>query len=139
MSVRRFGALGTPILVLLSLLLLSATGCRTVPLPESEPPPIRVSSEGAPARRAILAGISDAGWSVHKEEGRAIFARLDVRKHMLIVRIAYDDELITMSYHDSRNLLCNKRGDTCDRIHRKYPAWVHRLSQHIIDHLGQES
>lgn len=139
MHFERSGVFRMSVHVALLLLVFLLAGCRTVSLPDSEPPAISVSAQKAQTRRAILKGISDAGWTVHREQERTIFARVDVRKHMLIVRIDYDDEVAKISYHDSENLLCKEQGATCSRIHRKYPAWVNRLSRHIIERLDQQS
>jgi len=119
----------TPFATAALLLLLAMLSCRTMPMLTY--PAFAAADDPAVTRAAILDGMRKYNWQVREEKPGQIDAALHLREHFLLVRISYDDEQIRTDYLDSRNLLCERRGDTCFRIHKSYNTWMTNLRRAI--------
>lgn len=122
-------SLGTILLILTTLL---AVGCRTSPvyniseaaLPEHN------ASEKEVATAIVTAGGS-LGWIMKKKEPGHIVATLNIRKHVAVVDIFYNNETYSITYKNSTNL--NYDGTV---IHSNYNGWIQNLSNAIVNQVA---
>ena len=78
--------------------------------------------------KAIKAAGVGLGWIVKKvEDGHAI-AQLNIRSHMALVDIKYNQKEYSITYKDSSNLKYNATKGT---IHSNYNGWIQRLDNAI--------
>ena len=94
-------------------------------------PPLPAAEDTSATRAAILGGMEQYRWRVHREEPGQIDAAVQPRRHFLVVRISYDEDEIRTDYLESRNLECQPRGDSCSRIHKAYDKWLRNLRRSI--------
>ncbi len=70
-------------------------------------------------------------WSIDSEKPGEIIARLNVRHHVLRMKISYDTHKINVQYHDSKRLNFSENEAGLRRIHSKYAEWSGFLLQKI--------
>ena len=122
-------SLGIIFLVITTLMF---SGCRTAPVynideaafPESN------STEKDIAKAIINAGGS-LGWVMTKKEPGHIVGTLNLRKHVAVVDITYDNKTYSINYKDSTNLDYDGT-----EIHSNYNGWVTNLSNAITNQVG---
>ncbi len=116
-----------------------AATIRNIP-PSPHLAPAAASSAGIAA--AIKMGVADMGWSVVAESAGLIQARLDIRTHMALVTIGFDESNYWIDYQDSSNLgysasdSVKHRGHRKivvkgPRIHQNYNLWIGNLAASI--------
>jgi hypothetical protein len=85
---------------------------------------------GAGSREVRLVQIERAatglGWQVDPARPGAVRATLNLRSHVAVVEIAYDETVFNIRYVDSRNL-----GYTGTSIHKNYNGWIRNLERAI--------
>jgi hypothetical protein len=82
--------------------------------------------------RAMLSAGAIRNWVVTKVAPGQLQARLNLRSHMALVEIDYDQSSYSIRYKDSKDLKYkfSKRKDTYV-IHRNYNSWVQNLNGDI--------
>lgn len=83
-------------------------------------------------RAAIVAGASQAGWSVQRESPGRIELRLSVRgKHVVIVVAVYSAGQVRFDYLDSINMNSLMRPSGTWAIHPSYMIWRAELEDAV--------
>ncbi len=80
------------------------------------------------AEKAIKTAGTRLGWTMSKLEPGLIRATLNLRSHVAVVDIAYDDRGYAIDYVDSENL---KYDETEGEIHKSYNKWIRNLERYI--------
>jgi len=115
----------------------AARGAKPMVVPE----PISVpANTAAPAVvKAVQFSLQSRGWSWTKsiEQPGALDATLNVRQHMLKMRISYASGFITMSYLDSAVLQYDFDGGA-PKIHPNASKWMDLLAQDIRTNLARD-
>lgn len=62
-------------------------------------------------------------WTIDSEKPGKIIARLNVRNHVLRMKITFDIHKISVQYHDSVRLSFSENAAGMRRIHGKYKSW----------------
>lgn len=123
-------------LILLSLCLLLAAGCRTAPVRNVTNAPIMTVENTAPdlqkVRGAIIKAGAGNGWQMNPVQDGLIIGTLNIRTHQAVVNINYDSKTYSITYKDSLNLKYN--GST---IHSNYNGWVTNLDNAIKRELAE--
>ena len=70
-------------------------------------------------------------WTIDSEKPGEIIARLNVRSHVLRMKVRYDKHKINLQYHDSTRLNFSENAAGMRRIHSKYAEWAGFLLQKI--------
>lgn len=70
-------------------------------------------------------------WSIDSEKPGEVIARLNVRRHVLRMKISYDTHKINVQYYDSTRLSFSENDAGLRRIHSKYADWSGFLLQKI--------
>ncbi len=86
------------------------------------------TGSGAPAVRLtqIERAAGGLGWQVDPVRPGVARATLNLRGHVAVTEIAYDDTRFTIRYVDSRNL-----GFDGTSIHKNYNGWIENLERAI--------
>lgn len=90
----------------------------------------------------IAVGASRGGWVLMKQEPGRMTLRLEVRRHVAMVDVTYDETDFSIAYRDSINLNYSEKGKARfvnkrrieipgPRIHRNYNRWVNELADEI--------
>lgn len=113
--------------------------CNTRPMVNVQNQTIPTSSAGAPmtlslVEESIRAGAQRAGWTTQVLRPGLIEATVTARSHRVVVSIPFDQKSYSIDYKDSDNMKAEG-----DEIHKKYNAWVLRLSQSIRSELNANS
>lgn len=113
--------------------------CNTRPMVNVQNQTIPTSSAGSPmtlslVEESIRAGAQRAGWTAHVLKPGLIEASVTARSHRVVVNIPFDQKSYSIDYKDSDNMKADG-----DEIHKKYNAWVLRLSQSIRNELNAKS
>jgi hypothetical protein len=66
------------------------------------------------------------GWQIDPAQPGSVRATLNLRTHVAVVNIAYDETVFNIRYVDSRNL-----GYTGTSIHKNYNGWIRNLERAI--------
>ena len=66
------------------------------------------------------------GWQIDPVRPGLMRATLNIRTHVAVTEIAYDQTRFTIRYVDSRNL-----GYSGTSIHKNYNGWIHNLERAI--------
>lgn len=66
------------------------------------------------------------GWQIDPAQPGSVRATLNLRTHVAVVNIAYDETVFNIRYVDSRNL-----GYTGTSIHKNYNGWIRNLETAI--------
>lgn len=116
--------------IALTLLVLGASGCRSVPV-YNVPSAAFVTPAGrsralADVRDAIVRGGKRLGWSMEDVGPGHLVGTLRLRSHVAVVDVDYTLSSFSIRYRDSQNLLYD--GQT---IHRNYNNWIHNLERSI--------
>ncbi|MEX6501393.1 hypothetical protein [Pseudomonas zhanjiangensis] len=118
--------------LLISLLALGLAACTSKPVltPQQMVPHSQPYSD-AQLQRAILAALSQRGWTVDQIKPCTVSASITVRgRHHAEIDVVYNPSTYLIRYRDSR-ALDYKDG----KIHRNYNRWVNNLSQSILKEL----
>ncbi|MGE4441649.1 MAG: hypothetical protein AB7D27_09195 [Desulfomicrobium sp.] len=115
-------------LMLVTIALLLASGCRTVPVRNIENAPLVTTSQAHPDMQkigdAIIKAGTGLGWRMTQKDAGLIIGKLYVRTHRADVEIIYNHENYSIIYKDSSNLKYNPEKST---IHRQYNNWIKNL------------
>lgn len=103
-------------------------GCRSLPQVYNVPEHAVALAAGKTMRQAILQGGAGRHWIMSEELPGVITGRLDVRGHMVEVKIPYSEDSYAIHYADSSNMNYNAAKN---RIHPKYNQWVRNLDVNI--------
>lgn len=106
------------------------TGCRTSTVYNVQKSEI-ISDENlsnAQVYKAIYAAGATLGWKVTKIKPGLAQAQLNLRDHMALVAIEYNDKDFSINYVDSANIKYNKEKNM---IHSNYNVWVQNLQKGI--------
>lgn len=106
------------------------TGCRTSTVYNVQKSEI-ISDENlsnAQVYKAIYAAGATLGWKVTKIKPGLAQAQLNLRDHMALVAIEYNDKDFSINYVDSANIKYNKEKNM---IHSNYNGWVQNLQKGI--------
>jgi hypothetical protein len=91
-----------------------------------DPPPLDTPAalSERDVTNVVRATLVRRGWLLTQDSGNEIIASLNVRTHMVKVKLVVAERKIRVSYVDSVNLEYkpNSRGEPT--IHRKYGAWI---------------
>ena len=105
------------------------------------PTPIAVPEKMAEksVAKAIQSSLLGRGWSWTKadEQPGAIDATLNVRQHMLKMRITYGGGIVSMSYLDSA-VLQYEVDEGVPKIHPNASKWIDLLAQDIRTNLARD-
>jgi hypothetical protein len=80
--------------------------------------------------KAIENALMKRGWGVDRRREGEIIATLEVRSHMVRIRLLYDSRRILAFYIDSKNMKYD--GEV---IHKKYHVWIDLLFKSIRESL----
>lgn len=96
------------------------------------PPPIAVPDDmDTPLiSKAILTAMAKRHWLPQSDTGSSIVAELEVRKHMIQVRIDYTRKEIRFWYLDSREM-DYEVDEGRQYIHSSFMRWTNRLAQDV--------
>jgi len=123
-------------IILLSLGLLLAAGCRTAPVRNVTNAPIMTVDNASPelqkVRGAIIKAGAGNGWQMNPVQDGLIVGTLNIRTHQAVVDIKYDTKTYSITYKDSMNLKYN--GAT---IHSNYNGWITNLDNAIKRELAE--
>jgi hypothetical protein len=108
-------------------------GARTEPLSDAV---IRVPATATMAdiATAIKSALIEREWTIQREEGGVIEAKLFVRSHTAEIRIPFDKEYVNIQYVSSTNLLYDEKKGV-RYIHRNYNKWIKLLERDITNRL----
>lgn len=112
------------------LVLLFMSGCRSGTVMNVVNAPVEVAKETSDDKiyNAIKnAGLS-LGWIVKKSEPGIATAQLNLRKHMALVEIKYDNNNYSINYKNSMHLKYDPAKNT---IHNNYNGWIQNLNNAI--------
>ena len=121
-------------LLMLSLVLLLFTSCRTAQVYNVTDTPINTGSGNEPTleqvEKAILsaATASKPAWAMRVVKPGLITATLNVRSHMAVVDITYNTKSYSINYKESNNLKYDGEKNT---IHSNYNGWIQNLDSAI--------
>ena len=87
-------------------------------------------SLGAIERAIIEVGV-DLGWVIDPTGPGEARGTLNLRSHMAVVRIRYDDHRVRIDFVESKNL--DHHGNM---IHRSYNHWIRNLEVRIQRRIG---
>lgn len=118
------------IILSLLLLLFSAAAYPNVPLELPEPIVLPQYTDTAKVSKAILAALARRRWLAQSDTDRSITAQLDVRSHMLLIRIDYSPREIRFAYLDSRGM-DYEVDDGVPYIHSSFSRWMRNLVKDI--------
>jgi len=111
--------------------LLPAPAARAgVPLQLPEPVVLARAVDVDKVRDAILVSAARRKWITESDVGDAFVVRLNVRRHVLRLRVEYEPRKVRFVYVDSENLDYEIE-DGVPTIHRKVNQWVEALSLEI--------
>jgi uncharacterized membrane protein len=118
------------VLVLLLILIATSLSCRKAPVRDipdnSIPNTFDKTLTIEEVEAAIIAGGSEAGWSMRKTSPGLIIGTIQVRTHQASVDVKYSENNWSITYRDSSNLKYNG-----EKIHVNYNKWVSRLADSI--------
>jgi len=101
------------LVILLSLVLTTLTGCRTSPVYNIEDQYIATNIDN-PAlediKKAIIRGGGSQGWKMNADQPGHVIATLYIRKHIAKVDITYNLKKYSITYKDSTNLKYEAQG-----------------------------
>lgn len=120
-------------LILLSVFLLGAAGCRTAPIYNVNDAPIVVTSRNynmTDIRNAILRAGASLGWQMRETEPGLIVGVLNLRNGRAEITVRYDKDNYAVTYKDSSNLSYDG-----SQIHEDYNIWIQRLDAAIRNQL----
>lgn len=81
------------------------------------------------AEKAIKTAGTRLGWNMAKLEPGLIRGTLNLRKHVAVVDIAYDNRGFAIDYVDSEEL---KYDEETGEIHKSYNKWIKNLERNIM-------
>ncbi|MDR1146048.1 MAG: hypothetical protein LBK71_07940 [Verrucomicrobiales bacterium] len=84
----------------------------------------------AKMKQAILFACPVHGWQAKVVDDHTVTATLNIRKHKIMVQIAYDTKGFAITYKNSFNLTVSDNS-----IHRNYRNWVENLRGDIAKNL----
>ncbi len=115
----------------------AARGAKTMIIPGPIAVPEQMSDENV--AKAIRLSLLGRGWSWTKadEQPGAIDTTLNVRQHMLKIRISYGSGAISMSYLDSA-VLKYEIDEGVPKIHPNASKWMDLLAQDIRTNLARD-
>jgi len=119
--------------VALALLLAAGAAQATSPsVPLELPRRIVLQDSPEPARvaSAIRAALTLRKWTIESDSGSEVTAKLDVRGHLLRVRLAYDENEIRFAYVDSVEM-GYAVNDGVALIHPTGNKWLYRLANEV--------
>ncbi len=113
--------------------------CNTRPMVNVQNEIVPTSSAGSPmtlsvVEQSIRAGAQRAGWTTQVLKPGLIEASVTARDHRVVVSIPFNQKSYSIDYKDSDNMKADG-----GEIHKKYNAWVLRLSQSIRNELNSNS
>ena len=93
-----------------------------------------MTGSGKPAsaeeiKRAFMVGGTRRGWTFTDAGPGKLTCTLVVRRHTLVMNLAYEDGKYSLGYKDSTNLNYDKADNT---IHSNYNGWIQNLQNAII-------
>jgi len=115
-------------ILLVSLAVMSTTGCRTAPIRQVENQPTGVAYNVSldAMQGAIIRAGTGLGWIMKPIEPGLIEGTLLIRSHMAKVDIPYDRNSFSIHYKDSDNLFYDGTN-----IHSNYNGWIENLERAI--------
>lgn len=120
----------TVAIIVFSVCLMFAAGCRTAPIKNVTNAPVMTAETTAPdlqqVRGAIIKAGAGNGWQMTPVQDGLIIGTLNIRTHQAVVNINYDTKTYNITYKDSLNLKYN--GAT---IHSNYNGWITNLDNAI--------
>lgn len=78
--------------------------------------------------KAIAKAGASLGWSITKIKDGELEGRLNIRAHMALITIKYDQKQYVIEYKDSVNLRYDPENNT---IHKNYNGWIRNLEKAI--------
>lgn len=115
---------------MLAAFVLPSAAAAAVPLRMPEPIVLARALDVGTVRDAIVVAAARRKWITESDSGDAFVARLNVRRHVLRVRIEYEPRKLRFTYVDSENLDYEIE-DGVPMIHRNVMPWVEALSLEI--------
>lgn len=105
-------------------------GCRSAAIYNVKNSPVISSKKitKADMYKAIYAAGATLGWNITKVKDGLAKGQLNLRTHMALVDITYDEKSYSITYDNSLNLNYNKEKGT---IHKNYNGWIHNLQKAI--------
>lgn len=127
MLIRKFS------IIVLSVFVLAAVGCRSNPVQNVSNAPIGSGAalKMEQIKNAIIRAGSTLGWRVKAETPGHLVATLDLRKHQAVVDITHDTKSYSIKYKDSTNLDYDGTN-----IHSNYNGWIKNLSVAIDNQIA---
>jgi len=134
------------LVVLLSLILATMTGCRTSPVYNVQDHSVTTNIKNHTnddVRKAIIRAGAGLGWNMNADKPGHVTGTLHLRKHVAVVDITYDLNKYSIAYKDSTNLDYVAAGqETTDAsgnayvndtaiIHSNYNGWIENLDRGI--------
>jgi len=118
--------------LILAVLLVSTTGCRTNPVKEINNAAVSVTKTATmkDVKSAITKAGLSLGWGMKPVKPGVIIGTIYVRNHMAKVKITYNLKNYSILYKDSANLQYDGAS-----IHKNYNSWVVNLERRINSHL----
>lgn len=106
------------------------TGCRTAAVYNVPNSPVEAAKKVSDEKvyDAIKTAGTSLGWIVKKVKPGVAEARLNIRKHMALVEIRYNNKNYSINYKNSMNLNYDSQKGT---IHSNYNGWVQNLDNAI--------
>lgn len=121
-------------LLVLCMILILFTGCRTAQVYNVDEATINTGSGKEPTleqvEKAILSAATTTkpAWTMRKEKPGHIVASLFIRSHTAVVDIAYSTKSYSITYNTSTNLKYDAEENT---IHSNYNGWIQNLDSAI--------
>ncbi len=115
----------------------AARGAKTMVIPEPIAVPAKMTEQNV--AKAIRFSLLGRGWSWEKadEKPGSIDTTLNVRQHMLKMRISYGGGVVSMSYLDSA-VLKYEVDEGVPKIHPNASKWMDLLAQDIRTNLARD-
>ena len=139
------------LVILLSLVITTMTGCRTSPVYNIQDQHVTTNIDNhteEDVKKAIIRAGGGLGWKMNADKPGHVLGTLFLRSHIAIVDITYDLNKYSITYKDSTNLDYEAAGQQAtdadgssyvnetEIIHSNYNGWIQNLDRAIQAQLG---
>ncbi|WP_428025188.1 hypothetical protein [Arcobacter sp.] len=114
--------------IFLGLFILTGCGVATVYNVKNNPVTSEKKLTKQDMYKAIYAAGATLGWKITKVKDGLAQGQLNLRKHMALVDISYNEKDYSITYNNSLNLNYDKEKGT---IHNNYNGWILNLQKAI--------
>lgn len=101
-------------------------GCTTAPMQYEISTDVQKDLSTEQLEKAVVKAALERNWTIQKEKENEFFAKMQLRQHMVEVKLKLQPGRVDAEYVDSKNMDYDG-----ERIHKKYYTWVDKLLDDI--------